>query len=219
MTLPTFPPSKPTWTQFWPPIPEVDSVIINAGIQRSFNLFDPSSIAAAEIAREIETNLTAPTLLAQIFAPYLLGAALKGTKTTLFITSSTLAYIPLGFYPAYCASKAGIHALTLTLRQQLAHAPEEGKKNFQVVEIVPPYTDTGLDKDHREATIAAQGGPEKAFPAMPLKDYIDQFFSALEETEADGSLKNEIGVGAGKMAIDTWRASFGKIFEQFGLST
>ncbi|KAH7382522.1 hypothetical protein DE146DRAFT_623361 [Phaeosphaeria sp. MPI-PUGE-AT-0046c] len=199
--------------------PDIDTVILNAGIQKSFNLYDPSSITPGEIAREIETNLTAPVLLAHMFAPHLLARATKGTKTTLFITSSSLAYVPLGFYPSYSASKAGVHALALTLRQQLAFAPEEAKKNMQIVEIVPPYTDTGLDKEHRAATIAAQGGPEKAFPAMPLKDFVDQFFVALEATEPDGSIKNEIGVGFGQTGINTWRSSFGKIYEQWGMST
>jgi short-subunit dehydrogenase involved in D-alanine esterification of teichoic acids len=140
-------------------------------------------------------------------------------KSNLFITSSSLAYVPLGFYPSYSASKAGVHALALTLRQQLAFAPEQAKQHMQIVEIVPPYTDTGLDKEHRAATIAAQGGPDKAFPAMPLNDFVEQFFVALEETEADGSLKKEIGVGFGKTGVETWRNSFGQIYEQWGLST
>ncbi|KAF1952276.1 NAD(P)-binding protein [Byssothecium circinans] len=199
--------------------PKLDSVIINAGIQKSFNFFDPSSISAAEISREITTNLTAPALLIQLFAPHLLRLSLEGAKTTLFVTSSTLAYVPLGFYPTYSASKAGIHALTLAFRQQLSHAPEEARKNFNVVEIVPPYTDTGLDKEHREAVVAAQGGPDKAVPAMPLQDYVEKFFEAFEQTEADGSLKKEIGVGMGQVGVDTWRGSFGKIYEQWHMST
>ena len=58
-----------------------------------------------------------------------------------------------------------------------------------------------------------------AAPPMPLNEYIDQFFKALEETEADGSFKKEIGVGTGALAIQTWRDSFGKVFEQWGVAT
>ncbi|KAF2787643.1 NAD(P)-binding protein [Melanomma pulvis-pyrius CBS 109.77] len=199
--------------------PQLDSVMINSGIQKSFNLYDPSSITADEIKVEINTNLTAPTLLARLFAPHLLGLASKGTKTTLFVTSSSLGFIPLSFYPTYCSTKAGVHALTLILRQQLSFAPEEAQKNMNIVEIVPPYTDTGLDQDHREATIAMQGGKEKAFPAMPLEEYIGKFFEVLEQVEPDGSLKKELGVGFGQMGADTWRGSFGKIYAQMGLST
>lgn len=125
--------------------------------------------------------------------------------------------MPMGQWPNYSSSKAGVHALALTFRQQVGFAGEAAKKNFNVVEIVPPYVDTGLDKAHREATIAALG--ELAFPPMPLNEYIDEFFKALEETEADGSLKKEIGVGTGASAIQTWRDSFGKVFEQWGVAT
>ncbi|OTA89354.1 hypothetical protein M434DRAFT_23372 [Hypoxylon sp. CO27-5] len=187
--------------------PNLDSVIINAGIQKSFNFFDQSA-SAEQIIGEITTDLTAPTLL----------LAKAGTKTNLFITSSTIAYFPLSFYPAYCSSKAGVHTLVKILRQQLSFAPSEVKKNMEVVEIVPPYVDTGLDGEHREAVTAMQGGPDKAFSAMPLAEYIDKFFENLEQLEADGSFKKEIAVGLGQLVVDTWRGSFGKLYEQFGLS-
>ncbi|KAF1978307.1 NAD(P)-binding protein [Bimuria novae-zelandiae CBS 107.79] len=197
--------------------PNLDAVLINAGIQKSFSFFDPTSIAPGEVEREMAANLIAPTLLVQAFAPHLLSLATKGTPATLFVTSSTLGLIPMGLWPTYSVTKAGVHALALTLRQQITFAGEEAKKKFNVVEIVPPYVDTGLDKEHRDATNAAQG--EHAFPPMPLQEYIDQFFKALEETEKDGSLKKEIGVGTGALAIQTWRDSFGKVYEQWGMAT
>jgi short-subunit dehydrogenase involved in D-alanine esterification of teichoic acids len=123
----------------------------------------------------------------------------------------------MGLWPSYSASKAGVHALALSLRQQIAFAGDEAKKNLNVVEIVPPYVDTGLDKAHREATLAAMG--EAASPPMPLQEYIDLFFKTLDETEADGSLKKEIGVGSGAMAVQAWRGTFEKVYEQFGMTT
>ncbi|KAJ4305085.1 hypothetical protein N0V90_000615 [Kalmusia sp. IMI 367209] len=197
--------------------PNLDTVLINAGIQKSFSYFNPSSIAPGEIEREIAVNLTAPTLLVQAFAPHLLSIANKGIPATIFVTSSTLGLLPMALWPNYSGTKAGVHALALTLRQQVAFAGEQAKKNLKVVEIVPPYVDTDLDKEHREAANAAQG--EAAFPPMPLGEYIDEFFKALDETEADGSLKKEIGVGAGLLAAQTWRGSLGKVLEQFGMST
>ena len=76
-------------------------------------LFQPPN--DKEVIDEITTNLTAPNLIAQSFAPHLLTLAQSGTKTNLFITSSSLAYIPLAFYPTYCATKAGISAFTKIL--------------------------------------------------------------------------------------------------------
>ncbi|RDA89831.1 hypothetical protein CP533_6953 [Ophiocordyceps camponoti-saundersi (nom. inval.)] len=196
--------------------PTLDTVIITAGIQRCFNLFDSTSTNPDKMTEEITTNLTAPSVLVHLLAPHLLKLAESGTKTTLFLTSSTLAYIPLSFYPTYCASKAGVAALAKVLRQQLSFASEEARRNMAVVEIVPPYTDTPLDKDHREMTIAMQGGREKAFPPMPLDEFVEAFFEAWEK---DGAARQEIGVGMGQMAVDTWRESFGKLYEPMGLST
>lgn len=199
--------------------PNIDSVIITAGVQKSFNLFDPSTTSPEVLADEISTNLTATTVLIHYLAPHLLKVAQGGTKSNLFLTSSTLAYIPLSFYPTYCASKAGVAALARVLRQQLSYIPVAAE-TMAVVEIVPPYTDTPLDKEHREATIAMQGGASKAFAPMPLAEYVDKFFEALEAAVGpDGSVKQEIGVGYGAMGVDTWRASFGAIYEGMGVRT
>lgn len=193
--------------------PKLDTVFINAGIQHHYMLFQPPN--DQEVIGEITTNLTAPNLIAQSFAPHLLTLAQSGTKTNLFITTSALAYIPLAFYPTYCATKAGISAFTKTLRIQLGYT---GCKDMSVVEVVPPYVDTGLDAGHRDQINTLQGGKDKALPPMPLKEYIDGFFAALEQTEADGSLKKEIGVGFGAQAVDVWRGAFPKVYEAMGLS-
>ncbi|KAI1643195.1 NAD(P)-binding protein [Daldinia loculata] len=198
--------------------PRLDSVIINAGIQKSYSLFDPSTSSPEAIINEINTDLTAPSLLVRLFAPHLFELAKAGNKTNLFLTTSALAYVPLSFYPAYCSSKAGLQTLAKILRQQLSFAPEEAKKNLSIVEIIPPYVDTGLDHEHRENLNVIQGGSEKAYPPMPLDEYINEAFDSLEQLEQDGSFKKEIGVGLGKLAEETWRGSFGKVFEQMGLT-
>lgn len=102
----------------------------------------------------------------------------------------------------------------------LSFAPDDtAKKNLNIVEIVPPYIDTDLDQEHREATVAMQGGPDKAFSPTPLAEYIDKFFESIEELDEDGKLKKEVGVGSGQMGAETWRGSFGKIYESIGIST
>lgn len=199
--------------------PNIDSVIITAGMQKSFDLFDPPTTSPEVLPGEISTNLTATTVLVHYLAPHLLKLAQNGFKSNLFLTSSTLAYTPLSLYPTYCASKAGVVALARVLRQQLSYIPV-ARENMAVVEIVPPYTDTPLDKEHREATIAMQGGASKAFAPMPLAEYVDKFFEALEAAvRPDGSVKQEIDAGYGAMGVDTWRASFGAVYEGMGVRT
>ncbi|KAI1423778.1 NAD(P)-binding protein [Xylaria sp. FL1777] len=199
--------------------PELDTVYISAGIQKSYNLFDPLTTASAEkIVHEITTNLTAPNILTQLFAPHLLKLAKSGKKSTIFITSSSLAYIPLGFYPTYCATKAGVHAFMMAFRQQLSSADEEASKNMNIVEVVPPYVDTALDQEHRESIFAMQGGKEKGFQPIPLNEFVNVFFESLDQLTPDGSIKKEIGVGYGQNVADLWRGAFEKVYQQMGVS-
>lgn len=197
--------------------PALDTIFINAGIQRSFSLLDSSSSSPKDIMAEVNTNLTAPTLLTRLFVPHLLSLASTGHAANLLVTSSTMAFFPFGFYPIYSPTKAAIHSLVVILRQQLGFAPPTTQQNFSVVEVVPPYTDTGLDSEHREMVNGMQGGADKAFKPMPLNDYLDQAFTSLNEVGEDGALKKEVGVGFGQMGIDTWRASFGKALEGMGV--
>lgn len=194
--------------------PKLDTVLINAGIQNHYMLFQqpPND---KEVISEMTTNLTAPILVAHSFASHLLTLAQSGTKTNIFLTSSSLAYFPVAFYPTYCSTKAGIAAFCKILRMQLDYT---GCKDMSVVEIVPPYVDTDLNAAHRDQTDAMQGGKDKAVPPMPLEEYINSFFTTLEHTEADGSLKNEIGIGFGAQGVDVWRGGFQKLHEASGLS-
>ncbi|KAI0547730.1 NAD(P)-binding protein [Xylaria curta] len=198
--------------------PTLDTVFINGGIQKCYDLFDPATTSANQIIHEITVNLTAPNLLAQLFAPHLLALAKSGSKSNIFITSSSIAYIPLSFYPTYCAAKAGVHTFTKCFRQQLSFVGEEASKNMNIVEVVPPYVDTGLDHAHRKFTVAMQGGEDKATPPITLDHYIDQFFASLEQLEPDGSFKKEIGVGFGEMSAGLWRSTFEKVYEEMGLT-
>ncbi|KAJ8121686.1 hypothetical protein ONZ43_g1926 [Nemania bipapillata] len=198
--------------------PNLDTVFINAGIQKSFSLFDASQTRAISntIVHEITTNLTAPNLLVHLFAPYLLQRAKAGKKSNIFVTSSGLAYVPLGDYPTYCATKAGIHALLKGFRQQLLAQGEEASRNMSIVEVVPPWVDTGLDKEHRETL---QKEKDMGPPPMPLEEYINKFFENLDQLNPDGSIKPEIGVGYGGLGIQTWRNAFEPMYKHMGLST
>ncbi|ESZ99287.1 hypothetical protein SBOR_0328 [Sclerotinia borealis F-4128] len=197
--------------------PTLDTVFINAGIQKSFSLLDPSTSTPGDVVSEINSNLTAPVLLTQLFVPHLFSLASAGKHANLLLTSSSLAFFPMAFYPVYCPTKAAIHSFLVILRQQLSFASEAAQKHFSVVEIVPPYTDTGLDSEHRELVDQMQGGSAKAFKPMPLGEYMEKVFESLNEVDAEGKLKKEVGVGFGQMGVDTWRGSFGQALEGMGL--
>ncbi|KAK1595303.1 short chain dehydrogenase reductase [Colletotrichum navitas] len=194
--------------------PKLDTVLVNAGIQNHYDMFTQPP-DDAEVVKEMTTNLTAPILAAHYFAPHLLALARSGTKTNIFLTSSSLAYFPVPFYPTYCPSKAGVAAFAKVLRMQLQAT---GCTDMNVAEIVPPYVDTPLNAAHRDQTDALQGGSDKAVQPMPLEEYIERFFAALEETAPDGSLKKEIGVGFGAQGAAVWNDGFGKLLAGSGMA-
>jgi short-subunit dehydrogenase involved in D-alanine esterification of teichoic acids len=195
--------------------PTLETIFINAGIQNSFSFLYPQTTSVESISSEINVNLTVPALLMHLFVPHLMKIASAGKPANLLVTSSTLAYIPFPFYPAYCAAKAGVHGLCIALREQLGFAPEEIRKNLNLVEVVPPYTDTGLDSNHRSSVAAIQG--DNAITPMPLTEFIEKAYPSLNELDQEGQMKKEVGVGFGEMAVDIWRGSFGKSLEGMGI--
>lgn len=153
--------------------PDLDTVMISAGTQQTFSPSDPSTTSDEAIVSEITTNLSAPIIVSRAFFPHLVAGAGASTPANLFILSSTVAFFPLGFYPAYAAVKAGIHAFYVSARAQIGFAPPVIQRNLSICEVVPPYVDNDLDARHRDAVVEAQGGPQKAFSPLPLGEYLD----------------------------------------------
>ena len=184
--------------------PDIDTVIAMAGIQRSFDFKNPESASSKSIESEVNTNVTAPMVLAHHLVPHLLS--LK-RSTTFILVSSGLAFVPLPAFPVYCPTKSAIHYFAIMLRAQLAGT------SVRVVELAPPYVDTELDAPHREDVIAAQGGPDKAVKPMPLEEYLDKSMEGLKQAE-----KMEVAVGFAEMGLSTWRGAFGPILPKFGVN-
>jgi short-subunit dehydrogenase involved in D-alanine esterification of teichoic acids len=150
-------------------------------------------------------------LLVRAFYPHLASVAATNKSANLFLVSSGLAFVPFGFYPVYCPTKAAIHSLALTLRQQLNFAPEAVTKNFSICEVVPPYVDTGLDAEHRERvnTMLRGQGP----PPMKLDEYIEKTMWELDKVRVNEKMPKEIATGFSQVGVDAWRDSLGKVLE------
>jgi uncharacterized oxidoreductase len=123
--------------------PSLNVIINNAGIQREIDF-----VAGAESFNdedsEIETNLTATIHLSALFVPFLLK---QEKECAIINVTSGLAFIPLHIVPVYCATKAAVHAFSISLRSQLANT------NIKVFEVAPPIVKTEL---HREAKARKQ---------------------------------------------------------------
>ncbi|KQQ73189.1 hypothetical protein ASF73_11110 [Xanthomonas sp. Leaf131] len=113
--------------------PAVNVVINCAGVMRKINLHKQTS-DLADVTKEIETNLKGTIWINQAFLPILKSKP----HAAIVNVSSGLAFVPMAIAPIYCATKAGIHAYTRSLRLQLK------RSTVQVFELAPPGTDTPL---------------------------------------------------------------------------
>ena len=165
-------------------------LINNAGVQRDIEFTKGiSEFLSGE--NEIRINLESPIILSGLFIPHLTGKK----EAAIINVSSGLGFIPAARMPVYSASKAGIHAFSMALRQQLL------KSGIKVFEVVPPAVETGLNPEGR-----AKRGNFKV-DLMP-----DEFVAAVMK-----GFKNdifEIGYGMTAGLIKASREELDKSFQQ-----
>jgi uncharacterized oxidoreductase len=153
--------------------PAVNVLVNNAGIQLALDLSRPVDLK--QVDTELETNLVAPLHLASLFAPLLArkeGAAIVNI-------SSGLAFCPIAVMPVYCASKAAMHSLCLSMRRQLRDL------GIAVYEIAPPSVDSELGRERRPAG-QTHGG-------LPAGEFVEAMLKAL----ASGAPESAIGQAEG----------------------
>jgi uncharacterized oxidoreductase len=162
--------------------PALNVLVNNAGIQRRIQLAEPEEWDATH--EELAINLEAPIHLSRLFVPHLLSQE----RPAIVNVTSGLSFVPLASVPVYCATKAALHSFTLSLRHQLAGTP------IQVVEIIPPATNTDL------------GGPGLHTFGVPLDEFADAAMARL----AAGDLEIPYG-----FAAESSRGSRSELDEMF----
>lgn len=136
--------------------PALNVVIHNAGIMRQEALRSGKVEDAEAI---IATNLLGPIRLTAALLPHLE----KQPKAAVMTVSSGLAFVPMAITPTYCATKAGIHSYSQSLRYHLKDT------SIQVLELIPPYVQTEL-----------MGARQANDPnAMPLREFIAETMNIL----------------------------------------
>jgi uncharacterized oxidoreductase len=113
--------------------PELNILINNAGIMREINIHDKAG-SLEDITREIEINFSGPIRMVKQFLPHLKTKP----EAAIMNVSSLLAFVALPISPVYCATKAGLHSFTESLRVQLKNT------KVKVFELAPPVTQTEL---------------------------------------------------------------------------
>lgn len=154
--------------------PDLDAVILNSGVQRALNFGHPETIDLAAFDLELKTNYTAYVYLITAFLPHLqkVAKATDDSKSYLVCISATMGLVPsLVRTPNYNASKAALHSLITTLRQQQIDA---GYERLRVVEVFPPAVQTELHNTVHQPDLV--GGEELG---VPLATFTDQLVAKL----------------------------------------
>lgn len=115
---------------------QLDVLINNAGIMTESTL---ANTATEEWQRVLNVNLTAPALLIRHALPYLKKSTHPARGVIVNIGSiEGLASNPE--HPAYCASKAGLHALTRAV------AVDHGQDRIRCNAVAPGWIDTEINQ-------------------------------------------------------------------------
>jgi uncharacterized oxidoreductase len=142
--------------------PDLNVLINNAGIQLPVDATTPVDLTRTR--SELEINLVAPFHLGSLLAGHLAGRA----RATIVNVTSGLAFAPMAGLPIYCASKAALHSLTLSLRAQYRGL------GIRVVELAPPAVDTELGAERRSDPTASHGG-------LPVAEFVAAAMAGLEK--------------------------------------
>lgn len=138
--------------------PVLNVLVNNAGVQHlvSFTAGERDLERADE---EISINLAAPIHLAAELIPHLS----RQPRAAIINVTSGLGFAPLAHMPVYCATKAAMHSLTMSMRHQLRGTPVE------VIEVIPPIVQSELGSAHRAPQVNASAMPAETAAAVVME--------------------------------------------------
>ncbi|KAI0178434.1 hypothetical protein BJ166DRAFT_50899 [Pestalotiopsis sp. NC0098] len=182
--------------------PDLDCVVVNAGIQRAFDFARPQTVDLAAFDEEMATNYTAPVHLAAAFLPHL--QSLKSQAHLVFV-SAALGLVPfMTRTPGYNASKAALHSWVTAVRQQLRNSTSGGKSCVRVVEVFPPAVQTELHDEKHQPDL--RGGGEIG---VPLAEFTEAMYAELLKGE------DQFAIGPASAWLDTgFEAERQKVFDK-----
>lgn len=157
--------------------PSVNVLVNNAGIQLVTDLKRPLDVG--RVRTEMETNFVAPLHFAALLAPLIAGKP----GASIVNISSGLAFSPLAFMPVYCATKAAVHSMTLSMRHQLRDL------GIRVYEIAPPGVDSELGRERWQKGQSSHGG-------MPVAEFVEAMLKALEADLPEAAIGQAEGMRA-----------------------
>jgi uncharacterized oxidoreductase len=150
-------------------------LVNNAGVQ--FVGTVGSGLDFTRVRHEMETNVFAVIHLSDLLAPIIQGKP----GAAIINVSSGLGFVPIASMSVYCATKAFVHSLTLSMRHTLK------AKGTEVIEVIPPGVDTELGKERRT-------DPDQTHGGMPLPEFLDGLFRGLERKDVEIAVGMAVGL-------------------------
>jgi uncharacterized oxidoreductase len=126
--------------------PDVTVLINNAALQYPVAFTDPD-FDLTQMEAEVTINLIAPALFTHALLPALRR---QGRGTAIVNVSSGLAFFPKQQSALYCATKAGLHSFSQSLRYQLE------ADHVAVIEAILPLVETPMTVGRGTGKIAAR---------------------------------------------------------------
>ncbi len=83
--------------------------------------------------------------------------------------------------PVYCATKAALHSMTLSLRHQLKEYA------VKVFEIAPPSVNTELGHDRKEDKTQLHRG-------LPISDFIEEAMRAITNDQYEAAIAGAVNL-------------------------
>ena len=142
----------------------IDGLVVASG-EVGFGLH--GTITAADIARIVDVDLTAPLALVNELLPHL-----KDNGNITFVTGAVVDFATLGM-ATYTAAKAGLSASCAVLRRELR------SRKINVLDARPPHTETGL------ATRAIFGEAPKMKEGLDPDVVAKRIVDAIADGEAE----------------------------------
>ncbi|KAF2130551.1 NAD(P)-binding protein [Dothidotthia symphoricarpi CBS 119687] len=181
--------------------PDLDSVFLNSGMQRSFDFSKPETVDLDLLELEFKTNYLSYMYFTKAFIPFFQN---QSGETSLIYTTSGLALLPLPRCPNYCASKAALHHMILSLREQL----KQGPGNIKVIEIFPPAVQTELHDAKHQPDVKDGGNI-----GMPLAEFTADAWGKLVNGD------DQVPVGTSVNAFNGFEKQRQEIFQKIMVPT